>query len=87
MLKSDIDINHKLQKKHQVNEHISFKNASSANQPFISRTEYLQFRLLFCICALQSKDKAGKGHVAIKGAVGFWYLFGSCVLFKFRFSF
>ena len=70
MLKFDIDANHKLQKKHQVNEHISFKNASSANKPVISRAEYLQFRLLFCICALQSKDKAGKGHVAVKGAVG-----------------
>ena len=68
-----------------MNEHVSFKNSCSANQPVISRAEYLHFRLLFCISALQSKDKAGKGHVAVKGAVGFWYLFGACVLLSFIF--
>lgn len=41
MLKFDIDANHKMEKKLQVNEHVLFKNASSATQLVISRAVVL----------------------------------------------
>jgi hypothetical protein len=41
MLKFDIYPNHKMEKKHHVNEHVSFKNASSASQLVISRAAVL----------------------------------------------
>jgi hypothetical protein len=62
-----------------MNEHVSFKNACNACQAVTRHAEDLCF-MLCCISALQSQDEAGKGHVAVKGAVVCWYLFEVCVI-------